>query len=203
LVTHAIHGSLSHFKAVKDMTVRLIYTLLFFDYNSASMLVKAFEDYSKGPEFIKTHDPEAYHAAIVKLSKYHQNQSVDYSCRPDPVTEISEAGVLRKLASLLTLNGHLLPDFLMQKEPVLIWYAPGFPGQRSRALARKQVLIFKEKAACLYKYEIDRQSGFKILRDWFKLVWASRSQWSKISDSWKNSAQELISIPFWKQYLHL
>ncbi|MDX2231927.1 MAG: glycosyltransferase [Leptolyngbyaceae cyanobacterium bins.349] len=203
LVTHAIHGSLGYFKAVKDMTVRLIYTLLFFDYNSAGMLVKAFEDYIKGPDFIKTHDPEAYHSAIVKLSKYHQNQSVDYTFKPDPVVEVPRAGIFRKLISLLTLNGHLLPDFLIEQEPVLIWYAPGFPGQRSRALARKQVFIFKEKAACLYKYEMDRKSGFKILQDWCKIVWVSRSRWAEIRHAWQASAQELMSISFWKQYLRL
>ena len=203
LVTHAIHGSLSYFKVVKDMTVRLIYTLLFFDYNSAAMLVKAFEDYLKGPELIKTHDPETYHANIVKLSKSHQNQSVDYTFQPDQMPNIPKASLMQKLVSLLTLNGHFLPDFLLRHEPILIWYGPGFPGQRSRALARKQVLIFKQKAACLYKYDMDKPSGFKILRDWFRIIWNHRSRWSEIAQTWKQAAPEFVSLTFWKNYLQL
>ncbi|MBF2025193.1 MAG: glycosyltransferase [Oscillatoriales cyanobacterium C42_A2020_001] len=203
LITHAIHGSLSYIKAVKDITVRLIYTLLFFDYNSAGMLIKAFEDYIQGPEFIKNHDPETYHSDIVKLSRVHQNQSVDSSFIPQEKPEISEAGVFRKLMSLLTLNGHLLPDFLISKQPTFIWYGPGYPGQRSRALARKEVLIFKEKAACLYRYEMNRKTGLKILFDWFKLVLTSRPRWSAINHSWKQSAQELVSVPFWQKYLQI
>jgi len=203
LITHAMHGSLSYLNAVKDITARLIYTLLFFDYNSARMLIKAFEDYIQGPDFIKNHDPETYHSDIVRLSKAHHNQSVDYSFTPPEKPEISEAGVVRKLASLLTLNGHLLPDFLISQEPAFVWYGPGYPGQRSRAFARKQVLIFKEKAACLYKYEMDKQTGLKILFDWFKLAVMSRPHWTEINRLWKQSAQELVSVNFWQKYLQI
>jgi len=203
LAIHAIHGSLSYFEAVKDMTMRLIYTLLFFDYNSAGMLVKAFEDYIKGPEFIKQHDAENYHIDIVKLSKSHQNQSVDYTFQPSEISEVPKAGILQKIASLLTLNGHFLPEFLIQREPKLIWYAPGFPGQRSRAFARKQILIFKEKMSCVYKYEMDKRSGLRILQNWFKLVLIGFSRWPKVKKAWKESATEFVSLGFWKDYLRL
>jgi len=42
---------------------------LVFDYNFAEMIVKAFEDYVKGPGFIKSNDPEVLHSNILELSK--------------------------------------------------------------------------------------------------------------------------------------
>lgn len=203
LAIHAMHGSLSYFKAVKDITVRLIYMLLFFDYNSASMMIKGFEDYLQGPDLLKQLDAETYHSDIVKLSKSHQNQSIDYTFKPEQPTTVANAGILQKIASLVTLNGHFLPDFLVRQEPALIWYAPGYPGQRSRAFARKKVLIFKEKMACLYTYEMDKQSGLKILQNWFILVWRNSSRWAEVNHAWKQSSQEFVSLRFWQQYLHL
>jgi galactofuranosylgalactofuranosylrhamnosyl-N-acetylglucosaminyl-diphospho-decaprenol beta-1,5/1,6-galactofuranosyltransferase len=203
LAIHAIHGSLSYLKVVQDFTMRLIYILLFFDYNSAGMLVRAFEDYLKGPEFIKQQDAEKYHLDIVKLSRSHQNQSIDCTFQPTQIPEVPKAGLWRKIASFLTLNGHFLPNFLIQSEPQLIWYAPGFPGQRSRALARKKIHIFKSKMACVYQYEMDKPSGFKILRDWVRLVWRGLSRWAGVNAAWKNAAPEFVSLGFWKDYLRL
>lgn len=203
LVTHALHGTLSYFKAITDITVRLVYTLLFFDYNSAGMIVKGFEDYLKGPEFIKQHDPETYHIEVVKLSKRHPNQRIDYVSKPTQPTKVEYAGIVRRLVSLVTLNGHFLPDFLIRAEPALIWYAPGYPGQRSRAFARKRIQIFKEKMACTYEYEMDKQSSYKILLEWLKLAWLSCFRWASVTRAWKQSAKELGSLDFWHNYLHL
>jgi galactofuranosylgalactofuranosylrhamnosyl-N-acetylglucosaminyl-diphospho-decaprenol beta-1,5/1,6-galactofuranosyltransferase len=203
LITHAMHGSLSYLTAIKDMTARLIYTLLFFDYNSAGMLIKAFEDYIQGPDFIKNHDPENLHTDIVRLSKFHQNQSVDYTFSPPPKTPIHEASALSKIASLFTLNGHFLPDFLIQDQAAFVWYAPGFPGQRSRAFAKKRVLIFKEKADCLYQYELDKKAGLTIFFHWVQLILRSSAKWNQVTAAWKDSAQELVSLVFWQKYLQL
>lgn len=203
LTIHAIHGSLSYFKAVKDISTRLIYMLLFFDYNSASMLIKAFEDYIKGPEFLKHCDAEIYHSNIIQLSKTYSNQCIIHTFEFSETPDVSRASLLRKIASLLTLNGHFLPNFLIQEKPKLIWYAPGFPGQRSRALARKKILLFKEKMGCVYQYEMNRKSGFKILQDWIKVAWQGWFRWSMVNSAWKKAAPEFSSLSFWKKYLHL
>lgn len=204
LITHAVHESLSYFSVIKAFTARLIYTLLFFDYNSAGMLLRAFEDYLRGPDFLKARDPEQLHAEMLKLSKSYQNQQVDYDFSP-PATKphVPNAGLLRKVLSFLTLNGHLLPSFLIHDQAAFIWYAPGFPGQRSRALAKKRVAIFKEKAACLYTYEIDQQAGIQILLHWFRLVFDGYSRWSGIGQAWRKTAPEFVSIEFWQKYLGL
>jgi galactofuranosylgalactofuranosylrhamnosyl-N-acetylglucosaminyl-diphospho-decaprenol beta-1,5/1,6-galactofuranosyltransferase len=165
------------------------------------MLVKAFEDYLKGPDVIKKHDPEKLHADILKLSKIHQNQTIDYSFSPPSKMQIGKASIWQKLASLLTLNGHFLPHFLLSDQDAFVWYGPDFPGQRSRAFAKKRVSIFKEKTHCLYQYEMDQKAGLKLFFGWLYLVLKNVTKWTQINAAWKNSASEFVSPLFWQTYL--
>ena len=205
LITHAIYGSLGYIKAVKSITKTLIFSLLLFDYNSAEMLVKAFEDYVKGPDFIKNNDPEILHSNILKLSKSYTSQNVqpDYLPLPDQSYQNSRTGSLKKLVSLLTVNGHLLPNFLTSDDDVFIWQGSGYPDQRYKAFAKKRVLIFKERSAFLYQNQINKLAGIKLLTRWFKVAARSSIRWSSISTEWKNASRELTSTMFWQQYLGL
>jgi len=204
LITHAIHSPLGYLDAFKRITEALILALLFFDYNSAQMTLKAFEDYVKGPDFIKNTDPEILHSNISKLAKTHKSQSFkqNYS-PPNQLYSESNARSLNKVLSLLTLNGHLLPDFLTSKDDVFILHGSDSKGQRSRAFAKKRVFIFKEEGACLFQSEINKSAGIKILTEWFKLAARSSVKWSAIGTEWKNASTELTSTTFWQQYLGL
>ncbi len=203
LITHAIHGSLGHVNAVKNITEGLILALLLFDYKSAQMMVKAFEDYVKGPDFLKSTDPEILHSSIVKLSKNSKTQSIQQNYLPsDQFEQKSKPSSFKKLISLLTINGHLLPDFLTSSEDeAFIRRGLKQSGQRSMAFAKKRVLIFQEEGAYLFQNEIDKFAGLKILIKWVKLVVQSSIQWSPTGTEWKNVSREMTSIMFWQQYL--
>lgn len=204
LIAHATLGSLTYWEAIADISKRIFYTLLFFDYNSSRMLVKAFEDFFKGPDFIRNTDPVALHSEILKLSKHHQNLTIKQNyLLADEFIYSQKARFFQKIGSLLTLNGHFLPDFMLKDEPAYVYLAPDRPGQRSRALAHKRVSLFKELAASLYEYEMDKKAGFSILRDWLKLVISNGARWSDTRKAWKDAAPEFTSTPFWKQYLKM
>ena len=204
LITHAFHGSLGYINAVKYITKDLIFNLLFFDYNSTQMIVKAFEDYMKGPSIIKNNDPEVLHSNILELSKSYKSQNVWQNyLPPNQFEQTAKAGSLKKLVSLLTLNGHLLPNFLTSDDDVFIWNRPGNPGKRFKAFAKKRVLIFNEQTACLYQNEINKLAGIKLLNRWFKVAARSSIKWSSVSTEWKNASKELTSTEFWQQYLGL
>ena len=203
-ITHAIHFSLDYIIIVKRITKAVILSLLIFDYNKAEMIVKAFEDYVKGPDFIKTVEPEILHSNIVKLSKSYKSQNVQQNyLPPNHFYQTSKAGRLKKLVSLLTVNGHLLPSFLTSDDEVFIWEGPGYPSQRSKPLAKKRVIIFNESVARLFQNEIDKVAGIKLLTRWFKVAARSSIKWSSISTEWKNASKKLTSTMFWQQYLGL
>jgi galactofuranosylgalactofuranosylrhamnosyl-N-acetylglucosaminyl-diphospho-decaprenol beta-1,5/1,6-galactofuranosyltransferase len=204
LITEAIHGSLTYKQAIKHTTESLILYLSVFDYNSAKMLIKAFEDYIKGPNLIKNNQPEVLHSNILKLSKSYESQKIQQNYSPPyQFEQKSRAGSLKKLVSLLTFNGHLLPNFLTSDDEVFIWHGSGNPGQRSQAFAKKRVLLFKEESGYLFQNEIDKLAGIKILTQWVKVAVEIRFKWSYLNAEWKKASKELSSINFWQQYLGL
>jgi len=88
--------------------------LLIFEYNHAEMLVRGFEDYIQGSKILKNNSPEELHKEIVQLSKSYKTQVLRPNHRLDKQVNfaISNANISQKLVSLMTLNGHLLPNFI-------------------------------------------------------------------------------------------
>jgi len=205
LITHTIYDSLTYVDAIKIITEFLLLCLLVFDYKTAEMVVKAFEDYMKGPEFIKNSDPEILHSDVVKLSKSYAGQKIqqNYVLSSNQLAQNSKPGMLNKIASLLTLNGHLLPNFLTTEDEALILHISGSSGQRSKAFAKKRAFIFEEKSASLFQNEINKVAGIKIFAKWLQLAATSSIKWSFTSTAWKNAASEMTSAKFWQKYIGL
>lgn len=72
LITYAIHYSIGYMDTVKHFTKVILQSLSRFDYNHVEMLIKSFEDYIKGPDFLKNSEPEILHLNILKLSQSYK-----------------------------------------------------------------------------------------------------------------------------------
>jgi galactofuranosylgalactofuranosylrhamnosyl-N-acetylglucosaminyl-diphospho-decaprenol beta-1,5/1,6-galactofuranosyltransferase len=59
---------------VKHFTKVIIQSLSRCDYDYVLMLIKSFEDFIKGPDFIKNSEPDNLHISIIKLSQSYKNQ---------------------------------------------------------------------------------------------------------------------------------
>lgn len=203
LITNSIRKPLRYVQTFKHLTKFLVSSLLYFDYNSAEMLIKAFEDYMKGPSFIQNSDPEVIHSNVLKLSQHHKSQTLTRSqYSPEQFYQQSKIGSLNKLFRLLTLNGHLLPSFLSSNTEAFVLFSTGHSGQWHKPFAKKKVIIFREPNGCFYQNEIDKLVGIKLLSRWFKVI-ISSVKWSLVSTEWRRASKELASIEFWQQYLGL
>lgn len=204
LITHAIHGSIGYISTViQFFTSRVISNILLFEYKSAEMVIKAFEDYIKGPDYFKNCDPELLHADILKLSKSYKTQSIQSNYLPVAEQQYPriKANAWKKLVSLLTLNGHFLPNLLISDEGAFLWQTYDYAGQRSRAFAKRKISVYKQEGACLFQNEIDKKAGIKLLARWLKVATISGVKWSSVSKKWKQASGELVSTEFWQQYL--
>ncbi len=202
LITNAIHRSFKYLEIIKKLTETLIYYLLIFDYNSAKMMVKAFEDYMQGPSFMRTHDPELLHSWICEYSKSHKTQNLlTNSISNSDSYQITKAGKLQKLVSLLTLNGHLLPKFLISDETVVIRSGSKERDSICKGFAKKRVILIKKNHLVSSQNELDNQAGINILISWMKSIIKSSFQWSYVSAEWKKAANDLTSVQFWQNYL--
>jgi galactofuranosylgalactofuranosylrhamnosyl-N-acetylglucosaminyl-diphospho-decaprenol beta-1,5/1,6-galactofuranosyltransferase len=203
LIIHSFRSSLEYVDAVKYLTKRIVSSLMLFDYNSVEILIKAFEDYMRGPAFIQSTSPEVLHSNVVELSKHHKSQNLlpDYYSfnQLDQNTSVSN---LKKLVSILTLNGHLLPSFLMSNSEALVFSAPGNRKSFYKAFAKKKI-IFRERNGCFYQNEIKNLVGIKLLIKWVKFAVTSSVKWKGVSAEWKNTSKYLTSTKFWQHYLEL
>ncbi|KAB8320265.1 glycosyltransferase family 2 protein [Tolypothrix campylonemoides VB511288] len=202
LITDSIYGSLRYLDAVLSLTKNIIIDLLLFDYNSAILTIKGFEDYMRGPDFIKSNDPEKLHSDIVKYSKIHHSQAIV----ANPVSNsekyhITRAGKFKILLTLLTLNGHFLPSFLIKNESATIRYGSKERDSLCKGFAKKRIVYILEKNSNSYQNELDNLTGIKLLFLWLKYALISCLRWSSVTAKWKNYGNELTSIHFWQDYL--
>ncbi len=210
LVTHATRNSLKYFHAVKFFTKNLIQKVFVFDYNSAEVMVRGFADYMKGPNFLKEKDPEALHAEVLNLSKTYSSQSVAVDSIADiRASEAPSAAKNRRyslgkrLMGVLTLNGHLLPEFLLNKTNVLYCMTFEYKDWWPKVFRSKRISFYREGNSSVQQYEMNRVAGISILLKWLFLAASSSMRWSSVSADWRNSFEELTSIEFWKKYLKL
>ena len=59
---------------VQHFTKVILESLSRCDYDYVAMLIKSFEDYIKGPDFIENSEPENLHFNIIKQSQSYKNQ---------------------------------------------------------------------------------------------------------------------------------
>lgn len=206
LITSAIHSPLKYSTAIKNVSKGLIYHLLIFNYNTAQMYAKAFEDFLAGPNFIKNTDSEVLHSQIVSYSKSNKSQAIVAKApEVEEDYQITKAGKLQKILSFITLNGHLLPNFLIQNESVFINFDKLESKRDSvcKALGKKQIILKHKDMPVTYYNELNYQAAFKILSTWIKSIAKSGLRWSSITKQWQQAALELTSIAFWQKYLKL
>lgn len=71
---YAVHFSPSYEHTVHNLTQEIVLSLLMPDFDRAQMLIKAFDDYLKGPDWLMSIDPEVAHPSTLKLSRSYENQ---------------------------------------------------------------------------------------------------------------------------------
>ncbi len=204
LITNSIHSSLEYLKTVKLFTQSILYSLCIFDYNSAQMVIKAFEDYMQGPNFITSNYPEILHSNIFELSRSYKNQTIlANSGLQSEVYQVTKAGFFQKMLTLLTLNGHLLPHFLITDESVVIRFGVQEKERDSicKALAKKRIIYVIDENPNSYQYEFDQKAGLHILFTWFNSAIKSCLRWSSVSTEWKKAFNDFTSMQFWQKYL--
>ncbi|OUL31384.1 glycosyltransferase [Nostoc sp. 106C] len=210
LITNCIYSLSGYIDIIKFLTQQLLYSLLVFDYNSAEMVISGFEDYLKGPQFIINNDPENIHSRVVGLSKSYNTQSLvaNFTATNKPVCNSSninilQTGVFRKIIALVTINGHLLPDFLLSNDEGCYSIGSESADYWYKEFAKKRVVIVREGNNSVYLYEMNRTICIKILMRWFKIITKSTLRWNCVTSEWKNAFKYLTSSEFWKDYLNL
>ena len=201
LITNAIHDISTCFQTVKTATKTFLFYIFRFDYNCAEIFLRAFEDYIHGPTWMAKTDPEKLHTKIrACASKYHNH--IPMSSEHLPYKQFHSIPSVRKfgkLCRLITLNGHLLPDFLILNERAYI--LPGERDQWYKTYRRNSVIV--RRYTGLSQYTLDKATGRKLFLKWVKMIITMSMRWLRVRAEWKHSLKDMTSIKFWEKYLSL
>lgn len=206
----ALHDCASERTAVIRMMRNVRQNLRDMDYGAAEMLLKGFEDYLKGPEFIM-------HADGAKLLKAH----AAYNEQMVPIEEIDpallrEAGVTSEVLARADLgvhpptwlkvwravpyDKHYLPGPLLSDRPCyLVKYGPGTI--EGSSIGRTTIICLdptRTKASIRY---MDK-ARFRAIRCWEKELlrrWLQKGE--SVREAYRAAMPRLVSREFWESYL--
>jgi galactofuranosylgalactofuranosylrhamnosyl-N-acetylglucosaminyl-diphospho-decaprenol beta-1,5/1,6-galactofuranosyltransferase len=186
---------------------RVLAALLSYRYEKAAFMLEGIKDALAGPGFLKELDPVAFHTALAQ-----RQGSV---MKPvDPLYFASEKyapqiapSYLRRCLIILTLNGHLLPSFLMASDKTVFrkgWAIEPLHAHRFQAIFRKPTVLYYEPVSgqgvlC----RMDRKRFFHLLGCLLRVCLRLCLKGKRIGKTWRESHRELTFPAFWKLYLGL
>ena len=205
LITAWLHADeLKPTKTVMAVFRLTVKSLLTYRYDRAEFLIEGAQDALKGPSFLTNVNAAEYHIRLVR-NQTAIMQPVEY------VSEKYNRKISRtlfiRLAILLTLNGHLLPKFLMHKDTNAFepgWAFEELHSYRLRAIFRCPTVLYYEPISHQgIIYHIKRKRFFSLL---FRLIGTSAKLYfmhGTMIKQWRRAFPTLITPKFWTKYLGL
>ncbi|NJL82100.1 MAG: glycosyltransferase family 2 protein [Chloroflexaceae bacterium] len=206
LICSAIHKNYRSIDVVFRLTLIFLGKLFFFDYNSVNLIILATQHFLIGPEHLISQDPEKLHHEISALSNLYAESKISICSVTSQIetlkfTSAVNVNLFAKLFYLITLNGHLLPDFMLDRTRqayVLDWPSIFL----TKVFGVKQIVVYDPCLGATMR-TMNRLIALKLVRKWIVICLQILWQWNKVQDFWKESAIKLTSVDFWKKYLGL
>ena len=203
LISNAIHRNYSAIQTIPRLTKRFMGRLMIFDYAGAELCLQAIQDYIKGEKSLTDLPLEVKHQYILDISnKYGSglissemelpNLSENYS------NENSKVTFFRKALSLITLNGHLLPHFMLDHENPAVGSLSN--DDWTKVSGRSRILIYDINAG-VFEKKILHQRGLQLFIQWLCAMTHLFISWRKLRNSWRKAFPKLITETFWKSFL--
>jgi hypothetical protein len=175
-----------------------------FNYNGASLLLDAVEDFLKGPDFFSTLDGEKMMKEKGKLNDQlsdiddFKNIFVDLGRVYDnpPMTK------KQRLIYQLTDNGHrFMPSFLLKKDIGIIpqdWCVTP-----AKNYMHKQLLAINPNAKAAILRTIDKKAYKHLMKRYKKLMKRYDKTVDAVTAEYHSKQKYLTSIDFWNKYLEI
>ena len=173
-----------------------------FAYNNAEQILDSIDDFLKGPKFLKNLNGEesikahgAKNDKLVPISEFPPEYNI---CKGDPYS-YKRLNKFQKAVYVLTINGHLLPDFMLRRWPEVIafdwFFVPGKNFRRRRLIAVNP----NDNTACLR--EIDRRRCFELIKHYIRTMENYKIRHTATERAYSKAFKTMTTEKFWKEYL--
>lgn len=171
-----------------------------FGYDNAEQLLDSVEDFLKGPDYLeKLNGEQSLREHSAKNEKLIPLKSIQgYNPSQDPYS-YQRLNIVQKAIYVLTINGHLLPNFILKKTPMAVafdwFFVPGKNFMRKYLIAVNK----NDETGCLRT--ISRKRCFKLVRRYRKVMKNYKKNHVAVEKQYRDKFPEMISEKFWKEYL--
>jgi hypothetical protein len=172
-----------------------------FAYNNAELLLDSIDDYMKGPKFLEELNGEQSlkeHSAKNEKLVPLKNLNCPNAEKDDPY-EYVRLVILSKALYVLTINGHLMPNFMLKNHPGVIAFDWFFvPGRNYR---RKSLVAVNrnDKTGCVRT--INRKRCFSLISRYKKTMKNYEKNHEKVNKEYREHFSKMTTVEFWKEYL--
>ena len=192
----------SRVSAVNLTLRRVAAALLTYRYERAEFLLLGAQDALKGPGFLRSLEPDTFHAHLMKTQTAVPTSGYAHLYHGHLDQPIRQSQ-WRRLFMAVTLNGHLLPSFLMRNTHETVAVEP-LHGHRFGAIFRRPAVLYYEPTSgrgilC----RIDRPRFFSLATQLFRTSLRLLISHRRIRHAWQKSERDLTSVEFWRTYLDL
>ncbi len=202
LIIQAASGICSDVDFIKRLKPMFWKELTRFAYNNAEQITDSIEDFMRGPEFLKSANGEEImkaHAAKNDKLLPIEEFPPEYNIKKGDPYSYKRLNLFKKLVYAATINGHLLPGFMLRNWPEIIAYDWFFvPGKNFR---RKRLIAVNpnDNTACMRV--MNRRKCFAAISRYRKVMKNYKKHHKAVEDAYRKAFPELVSEKFWKEYL--
>ncbi|MDO4537194.1 MAG: glycosyltransferase [Coriobacteriales bacterium] len=177
------------------------------NYEACTLMLDGLEDYLKGPAFIEQADGEQ-----ILMSNNAKNEQLQDISEIDPkiiaastpnpryLGQGRDRGMVLKTLEMIPHDRHLLPDFLLIKQPAPAYYARGaYPARRT--MARKTIVAYDQSATKAHVREMDRERWKQLRKRYRALRWAMKKDGKSTATTYRQALAHLSSREYWEEYL--
>ncbi len=198
LIVNGCHeGGYNKRQVLKTLKKKMRAEIGLYRYEHAKALIKAMEDYQRGPEWLCNINPDEYNKEILSMNKpisYVADQ-VDYDwylvgC------QIDDCDLLHKLVRILTLNGYLLKA--NRKITLPLFAEKPVAGYRAT-----RILFYEINTGTGYWAEKSMKEALCCLVQFYKQYFRLKIRYGSIVRSYREKYTYLTSKEMWEKYLGL
>lgn len=206
MIVSFIHNrGLSKLQYIKWFSKYFLQSLLVYRYDRAQMMLRGATDVLKGPDFLMNLDPSSYHQSLLKQQKDKPHpidrKNFDLIKYNRPVRKDK----IKKMAMLLTLNGMLLPSFLLNQGRTINdkgYVLEPLQSFRMSAVFRKETVLYVDNER-MSGFEVHRSSKkfWPLLAKLVKMDWKLYRHLNTCCKNYRKAFSKMTSLEFWEEYV--
>lgn len=178
--------------------------LLKFNYNAAELILRAFKDFLRGPEFFQIDQGEEIIKENVQKNEKYQpmNGWPDIEVNFDEILEDFDRKPLETFWYRLTFNGQRLWPFRAPKRGMIpVFFSDVY--QPGRYVGHDAMLAVNVDNRTAVERHMDKDKYRSLKKEWDQAYRYYRRNRASIVKSYRDAQPYLVSVEFWKKYLEI